>query len=780
MDLLDFQMAASNQIADRVVEYMNAPLFVGRSGQQRKIPYIQLLNAITASGKTLILADSVSSIAKQMPIKPVVLWLSKASVVVAQSYAKLDAGGVYHELLQDVTVHTLADYDESELISNADCFLFFATVGTFNQEKMSQSSLNVFKSAIDEATGSTWDSLKIRPGQKGIRRPLIVVYDEAHNLSDQQTSLLLQLEPDAFLLATATSRLPAQFQNEVIDHLTKSAGISEEMLSTTVSSSQVAASGLIKNTLSLVGRQAPMEAVISEMWTEMNLTTKAARQAGLAETPKAVYVCKTNISEDSGAKDDPKIAFSKRQAPPILIWRHLTEKLRVDPREIVAYCDLKIDKNFPLPKEFILLRGGDKDYDRFVSGGFRHIIFNQSLQEGWDDPYLYFAYIDKSVSSRVQAEQIVGRLLRQPERKLYQAQRLNRAEIFVRVEKIGVFDEVVGAVEEKLSTGRLDIKVITTKPGRKLQEEIAPRKSLTVPVPAILTDRAEKRIAEHISNLTDYRNDDGTNTRGKGKRASVQRIVGSESGPQFSWEDYGESASVQARWLFARELSRVHKGALGVAVTAGSDPTLRKFDAKIGLGSAAAIHVADTARKVGDAFIDQIYLKLRGPNPYEVGPVMVTREGLHLFKHSLHKGYDAEEFNSFEIKFAKVLDKTKLAWCRNPSRSGYSIPLLEPGKTIQFFPDFLVWKKNDVFAIDTKGSHLHADAARKLVAIKPSNDSKIRVFVRFISDGVVDAKGPQPDSTGFTVWSFKPSGAPEFSHYDLLPDALEASLRADV
>jgi hypothetical protein len=131
----------------------------------------------------------------------------------------------------------------------------------------------------------------------------------------------------------------------------------------------------------------------------------------------------------------------------------------------------------------------------------------------------------------VQAEQIVGRLLRQPERKLYQAQRLNRAEIFVRVEKIGVFDEVVGAVEEKLSTGRLDIKVITTKPGRKLQEEIAPRKSLTVPVPAILTDRAEKRIAEHISNLTDYRNDDGTNTRGKGKRASVQRIVGSESGP---------------------------------------------------------------------------------------------------------------------------------------------------------------------------------------------------------------------------------------------------------
>src|SRR4051794_35823706 len=102
--LLDFQAEASEQLTERVVDYWNAPVRVGRAGKQRDIPFLQLLSSITASGKTLILADAVSATAKQLPVKPVVLWLSKASVVVAQTYANLDAGGTYHSLLDDVVV----------------------------------------------------------------------------------------------------------------------------------------------------------------------------------------------------------------------------------------------------------------------------------------------------------------------------------------------------------------------------------------------------------------------------------------------------------------------------------------------------------------------------------------------------------------------------------------------------------------------------------------------------------------------------------------------------
>lgn len=780
MELLDFQQLASNQLADRVLAYIIEPITIGRKGSERHVPYLQLLSSITASGKTLVLADAVSAVAKGLPLKPVVLWLSKASVVVAQSYANLAPGGAYHALLDDVEVRTLADYDETELRNSASSFLYFATVGAFNQEKKEKGTLNVFKSAIDEANRSTWDSLKLRPDVKSYRRPLIVVYDEAHNLSDRQTSLLLELAPDAFLLATATSRLPERFETDVIDHLKKIGGLSDLDLQTHVDPSAVARSGLIKNEINLVGRQAPTEDVIKEMVGELRRVTKASQAQGLPSFAKAVYVCKTNVAEDSGDRDNPKQRFHQRRAPPILIWRHLTEKLKVDPSEVVAYCDLKVDKGFPLPQEFVLFRGGDTDYERFVSGGFRHIIFNQSLQEGWDDPYVYFAYIDKSMGSRVQAEQIVGRLLRQPGRKHYGDQRLNTAQIFVRVEATGIFEDVVSSVEQKISTGQLHIKVTATRPGKKSKTEHPPKKKLVVPVAAIVAERAERVIAEHISRMSDYRSDDGTNTRGSGKRVTVQRIVGGPAGQLFAWEEYGESAHVLARWLFAREVARIHKDALGVAITssAGGEPT--KFDARIGLTSAAAAHVADVARKVGEAFVDQVYLKLRGPNPYVVGPALVRPGAGKVFKNAAHDAYDQDDFNPLEGIFAETLDKRRLVWCRNPSRSGYSIPLPTPGRTLNFYPDFLVWKAKDVYAIDTKGAHLHADAMRKLVSIKAASASSPRVFVRFVYEGLVDSAGQQRDTSGFTVLSFKPSGAPQWTHCDSLTEGVTHCLEPDV
>lgn len=780
MDLLDFQQEAADVISDRVTDYVAAPVRVGRAGNERVVPFLQLLNSITASGKTLILADAVSGIAQRSVVKPVVLWLSKASVVVAQTYKNLSDGGMYHNLLEDFEVQTLADYDEAALRQVNSSFLYFATVGTFNQERKQAGSLNVFKSGIDDANVSTWESLKIRPDANNYRRPLIVVYDEAHNLSDNQTALLLELAPDAFLLATATSRLPLKFSTDVIEHLKRSGGFTDAGLEATVDAVRVADSGLIKNEVALIGRQAPMEDVLREMMQAQKLASKAARAQGLPNPVKAVYVCKTNVTADSGERDDPKQPFNRRRAPPILIWRFLTEELKVKADEIAVYCDLKVDKAYPLPSEFVLLKGGDSDYERFVAGDFRHIIFNQGLQEGWDDPYVYFAYIDKSIGSKVQAEQIIGRLLRQPGRTHYKDQRLNTAQIFVRVESTGVFEEVVTSVEKKIKTGKLDIKISTTKPGKKAKEEFLPKKKYTVPVAAIITDRAEGRIAEYIRNMTDYRKDSGVNVRGVGRRASVQRIVGGPTGQSFQWEEYGEAASVLARWLFAREVARVHKGALGVAVTSSADGTLTKFDARVGLTSPAATHISDVAKKVGDAFVDQVYLKLRVPNPFEVGPGLVNQGCEKKFKNAVHKAYDESDFNPFELACAEALDRRRLPWCRNPSRSGYSIPLPTPGKTLNFYPDFLVWGGKDVYALDTKGSHLHADAMRKLVSIKPANGSAARVFVRFISDGVVNENGPQPDSTGYTVWSVKPNGKPDFTHFDGLNEALECCLTPDV
>lgn len=777
IELYEFQAVAADQIAQRVLDYYAEPLEVGRGAKRRRIPFIQLLSSITASGKTIILADSISSIAKQLPVKPIVLWLSKATVVVEQTYAGLDAGGSLHDLIDDFIVHPLADYDPIEVADAANPFLFFATVGTFNQKDKEEGSRRIFKSAIDDAAQSTWEALKLRADGTSTRRPLIVVYDEAHNLSDQQTDLLLELEPDAFLLSTATQRIPRRFSDEILNVLQQVGDIADDGLITQVNAKAVADSALIKTTVELVGRQAPMEDVIAEMLEEMGQAADDGRAYGLQGSPKAIYVCKTNVIEGSDERDNHKQLFSQRQAPPIIIWRHLTEKLGVPADRVAVYADLKVDKSYPLPNEFVLFSGGDKDYEQFARGDYRHIIFNQSLQEGWDDPLVYFAYIDKSMGSRVQAEQIVGRILRQPGRRHYPAERLNTAQIHVRVESSGVFDDVVSSVQQKIRTEELSIKLIKNPPGKKARVEYLPREERTVPCAAIITDEASEPIQQCIETMNDYRGDDGTNTLGVGRAARVQKIVGAPGNESFVWQETGHSALVLARWLFTREVRKVYPNALGVALTSSTDGKPTKFDARIGLGSNAAVHIASVAREVAQAFVDHVYLKLRRPNPYVVGPLLQHEADVVPFEWSIHAGYDG--LNPVENQFAEALERARLPWCRNPPRTGYGIPLIEPGKTENFYPDFLVWAKDDVFAIDTKGAHLHTDAMRKLVQIRPAGGEVPRVFVRFVSPGLVDEDGPRKDPSGFTVSSFKPNGAPAFKHFQAIDDALQGALKPD-
>jgi len=88
-----------------------------------------------------------------------------------------------------------------------------------------------------------------------------------------------------------------------------------------------------------------------------------------------------------------------------------------------------------------------------------------------------------------------------------------------------------------------------------------------------------------------------------------------------------------------------------------------------------------------------------------------------------------------EIEFARELDKFNLKWCRNPSRTGYPIPLITLGSTRNFYPDFLIFSSNKTIAVDTSGEHLIKDkVSRKLLNIGP------KLLVCFISGGKWEEK----------------------------------------
>ncbi|MFT3866155.1 MAG: hypothetical protein QM729_17960 [Solirubrobacterales bacterium] len=333
-----------------------------------------------------------------------------------------------------------------------------------------------------------------------------------------------------------------------------------------------------------------MEDTIDALIDDMRKTEEAASALGI-EPPKAIYVCKTNMVEGNTLqKDDPKQPFNQRRSPPILIWRYLTEACDVDPSEIAVYCSLKFAKDFPAPSDFRLFIGKDKDYDAFMEGGFRHVIFNLSLQEGWDDPLAYFAYIDKSMESKIQVEQIIGRLLRQPGAEHLPDERLNTANFYVRVDRRGVFNEILESVDRKLAVDAPGIKLVVSKPGKPKPELIDAKEPRQIFETGYITDEAIGPIEALIDGLTDYRGDPGVNVDSKGSRVLIQRTIGDDGPAGFEWEEFEHTNRVSARWLFQREIMRRFQGALGVAPTSAP-----KFDALVGFGSRAHIQIQQVA-----------------------------------------------------------------------------------------------------------------------------------------------------------------------------------------
>ena len=747
IELFQFQQEAASQIADRFIDYHGDPIPYGRGAKRRDVPFYQALSSITGSGKTAILAQAVSEIVAMMEVPPVILWLSKGKVVVQQTYANLADGGKYKHLLPDTTVRLLSEYDPDDVANAKESLLYFATVGTFNQRDREKSNLKIFAADTDTIESTRWEALKGRETAEGVRRPLVVVYDEAQNLSDQQTTLLLEQQPAVFLLASATLRFPAQFSTEVIDPLRSQGDYATEDLITTVPSATVVASGLVKGIIALDGLNAPMQETVSEMLADLREAEAAADAQGLGFLPKAIYVCNTNmVADDAGMSDDPKQVFEQRQAPPILIWRYLTEQCGIPADQVAVYADLKTHKDFPLPLDFNLYTGGDNDYEEFVAGDYRHIIFNQTLQEGWDDPSVYFAYVDKSMDSTVQIAQIIGRVLRQPGATHYEADRLNTAHFYVRVDRNDAFSQVVEDVRDGLGGNAPEVRILTSPPGTEDPKNLEPKETRTVPRTGVDNRAAAEPVEKVLAKVHDYAGDT-VNTKGEGRRRTVQQAIGSNEAVDTDWVQFEQSNRVNARWVFRREVSRRYRPALTVIDTDGA-----KFDAKVGVGSSAYQSLADNAAEAVDEYLRHAVIKQLKPRPYEIGSTLVRTSSMETFKNSLHEGYDG--LNDLELKFARALDETGLPWARNRSQTGYKIPLVTLGPTVWFFPDFIVWSGVDVICVDTKASFIiEPEARRKLLSIEPHKDVPTRVKVKLVTTGTWRTDGTQDSKDGYSIWA---------------------------
>ena len=539
---------------------------------------------------------------------------------------------------------------------------------------------------------------------------------------------------------------------------------------TTVSSKAVVAAELVKKQIVLGGYTSIMETMLDDMLEAMAATRQKAIDLQAGFEPKAIYVCKTNVNQDDGSTDLASRPFAARKAPPILIWRYLVEQRGVDPADIAVYCDLKVDRtDHPLPSDFKLFSGGEEDFAVFSAGSYKHIIFNLALQEGWDDPACAFAYIDKSMGSGVQVEQVIGRVLRQPGAHHYADPDLNTASFYIRVDNKQEFPRILKSVRAKLGAEIPDVSIegYTDSSTRKRSVQI-PKKRMTVPQIHIDMSDATSAMQQAMAGIIDFRQAPAA-TFGPGQLQRAIQGIGDGSKGVVEVLDVPHANRVTARWLVRREMRTLHPEAVKPIEFDA------KFDALVEVTSQAAAVLRSAAEDLVDIYLAHSELTFEESFPYVVGAVMTNPAKAKPYQNALHASY---ELNQLEQDIAEAIDDTGLDWCRNPENGGYSIPLLEKGDTRRFFPDFLVWKDGVIYALDPKGGHLLAkDAYRKLLNIQDDKKNR-RIFVRLISEGKWTDAIQEVGKKGFTVWSMtKATGRLRAKHVATEAEAVETALK---
>ncbi|MCB4863235.1 DEAD/DEAH box helicase family protein [Sphingobium sp. PNB] len=690
LELKVFQTAAAKLISDRFAFYANHTDRPRKGNQPR--PYFQALSALTGSGKTPILADAVMRLRAHLHAEPIVLWMSKARSVVGQTLTNFSEGGKYSHLVDGFRVLPIGNITPALLNDPSAPLLITTTTGLFNNKEQAEGNLHIYKRDNDTfGDESPWERLISRPGN-GARRPLIIVYDEGHNLSEQQADILAELQPDAYLVASATLALPLNFVKSVVSPIklwveeadnnddfkqlgatNEQGGVEPELFITTiVQSEKVVKAQLVKLALQFDGTTAAMDRSIDELFDRLHLLEEAVEEEKVPLRPKAIYICKTNITDD-GSSDDPSLPFLKREAPPIRIWRYLVEQKGVLPERIAIYANLSFTAGTK-PDSVNLFSQKEKDFDQFTAGDYQHIIFNLALQEGWDDPACYLAYIDKSMGSTIQVEQIMGRVLRQFGAYHYDNPLLNTAHFFVRVDRESVFTNTIAKVKAKLKAEGAPLSITENFGGAgSASEDQHPKEHDGIALHHIFVDSeaARTRISELIADFPVFVEGD-PNTVANAKGASTLIDVVGENAPQsVNWQEAGNTNPVRLRWLVSTAMKSRSSRVLAI-----SDLHDAKFDVRVQAQSKADKLSEKLAAEATEAFYSLSELVYESDMPFTFGTMRVGKKSAS-FHNSLYPRYAG--LNKFELPFATALDDFGLTWHRNPSSGGFYIPLLSEG-----------------------------------------------------------------------------------------------------
>jgi len=160
LELKVFQSESAKTIADRYAFYANHPERPRKGSKPR--PFFQALSALTVAGKTPILAQAVALMRAHFGSEPIVLWMSKAKSVVAQTFSNF-SGGKYSEIIEGFEIINIQGLNPRLIMDGYTPLLIMTTTGLFNNKEQSEGALNIYKKDNDLfGDKSPWERLGIR------------------------------------------------------------------------------------------------------------------------------------------------------------------------------------------------------------------------------------------------------------------------------------------------------------------------------------------------------------------------------------------------------------------------------------------------------------------------------------------------------------------------------------------------------------------------------------------------------------------------------------------
>ncbi len=399
------------------------------AGFDEGMPYF-CLRVPTGGGKTRLGARSVALVNRRLLENDhgVILWLVPSSAIRDQTLlAFRDLEHPYHADLLEAGPVTVVDLDEAKTLTpptyDTSTVLIVATAQSFRQQDMGR--LKVY-----EGGGALMDHFRgITPEQRDnllrgpedtvpysfanvlrLRRPFVIV-DEAHNArTGLQFEMLARFRPSGIMELTATPDLEVTPSNVLHS----------------VSAADLKVESMIKLPIMLEAEPDWQKVLAYAIDKRAQLQTLADRE----RAGGAAYL-----------------------RPLVLIQSQPRSKDRDTLHAEVIKAELI--RNHHIPESEIAVATGETrelaEIDLFAEMcPIRYIITQQALAEGWDCSFAYVLASVAEMRSETRVEQLLGRILRQPDAEPRATPELNRSYAFVASKDFG---ETAKALRDRLVEG---------------------------------------------------------------------------------------------------------------------------------------------------------------------------------------------------------------------------------------------------------------------------------------------------------------------------------------